>query len=257
MNRVHQTIWVAAAQNPAHPLAHDRLGAQARAQRHDHRPQPLERPVLGPYRLHVYRPSAVATARPATAAAQFQCAGDGAIPATLAEYDLDACDGLDFYDVSMVDGSNLPMYINITKGAREQESQPARVHPGRAAPSTSSVPKALQDQGRATRSSACESACAQVRHRPVLLPGQVGAPVGLRPGEMAGRLRARSSSAPSPTPTPTSTTTPPASTSAKAPATTASSSASPRKGNPSSPRTSPASALHPERLNAASSPRFP
>ncbi len=42
----------------------------------------------------------------------FQCKGFGAIPATLAEYDLDAWDHLDFYDVSMVDGSNLPMYIN-------------------------------------------------------------------------------------------------------------------------------------------------
>ena len=41
-----------------------------------------------------------------------QCQGFGAIPATLAEYDLDAWDNLDFYDVSMVDGSNLPMYIN-------------------------------------------------------------------------------------------------------------------------------------------------
>ena len=43
---------------------------------------------------------------------RLQCKGFGAIPATLAEYDLDAWDHLDFYDVSMVDGSNLPMYIN-------------------------------------------------------------------------------------------------------------------------------------------------
>jgi hypothetical protein len=43
---------------------------------------------------------------------RFQCTGFGAIPATLAEYNLDAWDNLDFYDVSMVDGSNLPMYIN-------------------------------------------------------------------------------------------------------------------------------------------------
>ena len=38
------------------------------------------------------------------------------MPATLAEYDLDAWDNLDFYDVSMVDGSNLPMYINQLGG---------------------------------------------------------------------------------------------------------------------------------------------
>ena len=45
---------------------------------------------------------------------RFQCAGSGGIPATLAEIDTAAWDGLDFYDVSMVDGSNLPMYINIS-----------------------------------------------------------------------------------------------------------------------------------------------
>jgi hypothetical protein len=44
----------------------------------------------------------------------FQCQGTGNTPATLAELTLDSFDGLDFYDVSMVDGSNLPMYINTT-----------------------------------------------------------------------------------------------------------------------------------------------
>jgi hypothetical protein len=48
---------------------------------------------------------------------RFECPGFGAIPATLAEYDLDAWDHLDFYDVSMVDGSNLPMYINQFGGS--------------------------------------------------------------------------------------------------------------------------------------------
>jgi hypothetical protein len=47
---------------------------------------------------------------------RFQCTGWGQIPATLAEYNLDAWRHLDFYDVSMVDGSNLPMYINTVGG---------------------------------------------------------------------------------------------------------------------------------------------
>jgi Thaumatin family len=47
---------------------------------------------------------------------RFQCKGWGTIPATLAEVNFDAWDGLDFYDVSMVDGSNLPMYINVSGG---------------------------------------------------------------------------------------------------------------------------------------------
>ena len=46
----------------------------------------------------------------------FQCTGYGSIPATLAEFNLNSFDGLDFYDVSMVDGSNLPMWINTTGG---------------------------------------------------------------------------------------------------------------------------------------------
>jgi hypothetical protein len=37
---------------------------------------------------------------------RYQCRGWGQIPATLAEYDMDSYDHLDFYDVSMVDGSN-------------------------------------------------------------------------------------------------------------------------------------------------------
>ena len=40
-----------------------------------------------------------------------------ALPATLAEVNFDAWDGLDFYDVSMVDGSNLPMYIDTTSSS--------------------------------------------------------------------------------------------------------------------------------------------
>lgn len=43
----------------------------------------------------------------------FQCVGSGGIPATLGEFSLSAWGGMDFYDVSMVDGANLPMYINI------------------------------------------------------------------------------------------------------------------------------------------------
>jgi hypothetical protein len=46
----------------------------------------------------------------------FQCKQYGAIPATLAEFNLNSWQNLDFYDVSMVDGSNLPMYINIAAG---------------------------------------------------------------------------------------------------------------------------------------------
>jgi hypothetical protein len=51
---------------------------------------------------------------------RFECRGWGEIPATLAEYNLDSFAGLDFYDVSMVDGSNLPMYIRVIHGEADR-----------------------------------------------------------------------------------------------------------------------------------------
>ncbi|MYS22121.1 Thaumatin family protein, partial [Streptomyces sp. DvalAA-14] len=40
--------------------------------------------------------------------------GGPTTPTTLGEFTFNSFDDLDFYDVSMVDGSNLPMYINIS-----------------------------------------------------------------------------------------------------------------------------------------------
>lgn len=51
---------------------------------------------------------------------RYQCRGWGEIPATLAEWNLDSFAGLDFYDVSMVDGSNLPMYIRVIHGEADR-----------------------------------------------------------------------------------------------------------------------------------------
>jgi Thaumatin family len=89
-------------------------------------------------------------------AGRFQCQGYGAIPATLAEWDMDSYDHLDFYDVSMVDGSNLPMYINITHGAtKDPINKWGCEHAG----CTTAVhcPKRLRVAGPA-----CESPCAKL-----------------------------------------------------------------------------------------------
>ena len=46
-----------------------------------------------------------------------ECAGAGAAPpATLAEFTLDGSGGLDFYDVSLVDGYNLPVLVETSGG---------------------------------------------------------------------------------------------------------------------------------------------
>ncbi|KAL6640273.1 hypothetical protein ACP70R_022122 [Stipagrostis hirtigluma subsp. patula] len=42
---------------------------------------------------------------------QVECSGGAAPPATLAEFTLDGSGGMDFYDVSLVDGYNLPLLV--------------------------------------------------------------------------------------------------------------------------------------------------
>ncbi|HEY3752611.1 MAG TPA: thaumatin family protein [Pseudonocardiaceae bacterium] len=87
----------------------------------------------------------------------FQCKGYGGIPATLAEYNLNSFDNLDFYDVSMVDGSNLPMYINITKGGtKDKISSTGCIAAGCTKPVA--CPAELVVAGGA----GCESACAKL-----------------------------------------------------------------------------------------------
>ena len=52
---------------------------------------------------------------------RYQCTGWGTIPATLGEFNFDAYKGLDFYDISMVDGSNLPMYATPSGGEADRK----------------------------------------------------------------------------------------------------------------------------------------
>jgi hypothetical protein len=91
---------------------------------------------------------------------RFQCQGWGTIPATLAEYDMDSFDHLDFYDVSMVDGSNLPMYINLARGATRDRISPDGCEAGRGCTRTVRCPTALQVRRRG-RVGACISPCAR------------------------------------------------------------------------------------------------
>jgi Thaumatin family len=91
---------------------------------------------------------------------RFQCRGWGAIPATLAEYDLGAYDHLDFYDVSMVDGSNLPMYINTASGTTPDRISAKGCESGHGCTRTVRCPKVLQVH-RGGHLVACISPCAR------------------------------------------------------------------------------------------------
>ena len=91
---------------------------------------------------------------------RFQCRGWGQIPATLAEYDLHSYDHLDFYDVSMVDGSNLPMYITITHGRANRRIAANGCEQGHGCTSTVKCPDALQVH-RGGQLVGCISPCAR------------------------------------------------------------------------------------------------
>ena len=114
VNRMQQTIWVAASPDPGQPLAATGWVL----------PAGQTVTITVPNRWNgrfwgrtgcVFNGSGVGHCQTGDCGGLLQCTGYGQIPATLAEYDLDAWDNLDFYDVSMVDGSNLPMYINISR----------------------------------------------------------------------------------------------------------------------------------------------
>ncbi len=92
---------------------------------------------------------------------KFQCGGSsGAVPATLAEFTLSAYQGLDFYDISLVDGANLPMYVNNYGGSTPD---PLNADGCSAAGCTKNVldtcPTVLQVKDASGKVIACNSAC--------------------------------------------------------------------------------------------------
>jgi hypothetical protein len=116
VNQMSQTIWVAAAPNPATPLAATGWVLPAGQSVTITTPNNLNTRFWGRTGC-VFSSEGVGHCQTGDCGGLFQCKGWGTIPATLAEVNFDAWDSLDFYDVSMVDGSNLPMYINTTKSS--------------------------------------------------------------------------------------------------------------------------------------------
>jgi len=157
VNQVSQTIWVAASPDQGHPLAATGWVLPAGQSLTIIVPNQWNGRFWG--RTGCVFHDGVGHCQTGDCGGLFQCTGYGAIPATLAEYDLDAWDGLDFYDVSMVDGANLPMYINITAGeTADKISRTGCVPAGCTEPVD--CPSALQVKVGAAVV-ACDSACAR------------------------------------------------------------------------------------------------
>jgi len=93
-------------------------------------------------------------------AGKFQCGATwGQMPSTLAEFNLNAWDGLDFYDVSLVEGNNLPMWINNSGGTTPDKISPDGCVPaGCTQNANATCPAALQ-RTYGGEVVACLSAC--------------------------------------------------------------------------------------------------
>ncbi|XP_068646838.1 thaumatin-like protein 1b [Aristolochia californica] len=83
-----------------------------------------------------------------------ECAGGAAPPATLAEFTLNGSGGLDFYDVSLVDGYNLPMTVVPQGGSGNCTTTGCLVELNGACPSDLRVQSA-----DGSENVACKSAC--------------------------------------------------------------------------------------------------
>lgn len=117
VNHVGQTVWVAGAQQTAQPaLPVTGWVLPAGASLTIHVPDKWNGRFWGRTGC-TFNAAGQGHCATGDCAGRFQCAQYGALPATLAEFNLNSWDDLDFYDVSMVDGSNLPMWINITSGS--------------------------------------------------------------------------------------------------------------------------------------------
>ncbi|XP_065856593.1 thaumatin-like protein 1b [Euphorbia lathyris] len=107
------------------------------------------------------------------ASGQVACNGAGGIPpATLIEFTLAANAGQDFYDVSLVDGFNVPASVSPTGGACKSASCPGNVN--------SVCPPELQVTGP-SGVIACKSACEQFNQPQYCCTGGFGSPTTCKP----------------------------------------------------------------------------
>ena len=157
VNAVNQTIWAATNQNSQYPLPVTGWKLAPGQSVTFNVPAAWGGRVWGRTGCS-FNSSGVGHCQTGDCGNVFQCKGSGATPATLAEMTLDSFDGLDFYDVSLVDGSNLPMYINTSHSVSADPVSSNGCYKG-ACTKAIDCPTAMQvmSGGKAV---ACETACA-------------------------------------------------------------------------------------------------
>jgi hypothetical protein len=161
VNKMAETIWVAAAPSASSPLSATGWVLPAGKSVTITTPNNLNTRFWGRTGC-TFSSAGTGHCQTGDCGGLFQCKGWGTIPATLAEVNFDAWKGLDFYDVSMVDGSNLPMYINIAKsstGTKDKISPSGCVAAGCTKPVNCPSALAVDAGGKVV---GCISACARL-----------------------------------------------------------------------------------------------
>lgn len=120
VNRLDQTIWPAIAADPKHPISATGWvlapGASLTILIPDHWDVRLWA------RTGCSFDAAGVGSCVTSGCGKLQCGSTwGEFPSTLAEFNLNAWNGMDFYDVSLVEGNNLPMWVNSFGGTSKDK----------------------------------------------------------------------------------------------------------------------------------------
>lgn len=158
VNRLSQTIWPAIAADPDHPVSATGWVLAPGAT--------VTFPVPDHWDVRVWARTGCSFDAHGDGSCvtggcgHFQCGRTwGEFPSTLAEFNLNAWNGMDFYDVSLVEGNNLPMWINSSGGSSPDKMNAKGCSAaGCTRDANASCPKALQ-RIRGGRVVACLSAC--------------------------------------------------------------------------------------------------
>jgi hypothetical protein len=159
VNDLQQTIWPAVAADPNHPISATGWVLAPGASLTIGIPDHWDVRVWARTGC-VFNSSGTGHCVTGDCAGKFQCGSTwGQFPSTLAEFNLNAWNGMDFYDVSLVEGNNLPMWINNSGGkSPDQISSDGCVSAGCTKNANVGCPSALQrtNDGQVV---ACLSAC--------------------------------------------------------------------------------------------------
>ncbi len=182
VNTMPETIWVAAAPSATSPLSATGWVLPAGQSVTITAPNNLNTRFWGRTGCS-FSSAGVGHCQTGDCGGLFQCKGWGTIPATLAEVNFDAWKSLDFYDVSMVDGSNLPMWINIVRssnGTKDKISPDGCVAAGCTKPVNCPSALAVNAGGKVV---GCISACARLGGDQYCCRGQYASRAACNPAQ--------------------------------------------------------------------------